>query len=200
MVCCWHQIAYCTLKGRFRYTLEESCDPVFMRFFHRPSLWLILAGLVAPLSPALAQTSGQFALTGSYTYSYDQIQQGRTTFTAGSLEGGVIVSSGQGPLFPEGQSFLRSCVVFSEESAGNLSVKAPCTLMESNKDGGDELFALLTREQGDLGAANRGGMGHVKLVGGTGKYANIAGQCSYETRYLSASTGIITWDCTWSKP
>ena len=172
-----------------------------MNFFHRSSLWLILAGLVTPLSPALAQTGGQFALTGSYTYSYDQVQQGRTTFTAGGLEGGAIVSSGQGPLFPEGQSFLiRSCVVFSEESADNLSVKAPCTLMESNADGGDELFAFLTREQGDLGAANRGGMGRVKLVGGTGKYANIGGECSYETRYLSASTGTITWDCTWSKP
>lgn len=172
-----------------------------MGFFRRSSLWFILAGLVAPLSPALAQTSGQFSLTAGFTYAYDKVQHGGTTFTAGSLGGGAIVSSGQGALFPEGQSFLRSCVVFAEESADGVSLKAPCTLMEPEEGGGgDELFALLTREQGDLGAANRGGMGRVDLTGGTGKYANVTGQCSYQTRYLSTSTGVVVWDCTWNKP
>ena len=171
-----------------------------MSFFRRSSTWLILAGLVAPLSPALAQTSGQFGMTGSFTYSYDQIQHGKTTFTAGNLEGGSVVSRGQDTLFPEGQSFLLSCVVFSEESAGDFSLKAPCTVMESGEGDGDTLFGISLRERGDLGAANRGGMGRMDLVGGTGKYADIDGQCSYKTRYLSTSTGVLTWDCTWSKP
>ena len=171
-----------------------------MGFFRRSSIWLILAGMVAPLSPALAQTSGQFTLTGSFTYAYDEIQHGGTTFTAGSTEGADVVSSSRGPLFPEGQSFLTSCVVFSEKSADGFSLKAPCTFTEPKEADGDELFALLTREQGDLGAANRGGGGGVDLVGGTGKYANLTGQCSYETQYLSASTAVLTWDCTWSKP
>ena len=171
-----------------------------MDFFRRSSIWLILAGMVAPLSPALAQTSGRMTLAGSFTYAYDRIKHENTTFTAGSTHGAEVVSSSQGPLFPEGQSFLTSCVVFSEESADDLSLKAPCTFMEPKEGGGDELFALLTREQGDLGAANRGGMGRADLVGGTGKYANITGQCSYEARYLSANTATITWDCTWSKP
>ena len=171
-----------------------------MGFFRRSGAWLILAGMVAPLSPALAQTSGQATLTGSFTYSYDKVKHGSAVFTAGSTKGADVVSSSQGALFPEGQTFLTSCVVFSEESADGLSLKAPCTFTEPQEGDGDELFALLAREQGDLGAANRGGVGRVDLVGGTGKYANITGQCSYDTRYLSASTAVITWDCTWSKP
>ena len=42
-------------------------------------------------------------------------------------------------------------------------------------------------------------MGHGDLVGGTGKYANITGQCSYETRYLSTSILVATYDCAWSQ-
>ena len=171
-----------------------------MHFFRRSSAWLILASMTIPLSPILAQTSGQFTLTGSFSYFYDQIQHGSTTFTAGTTEGGDVVSSGQGTLFPEGKSFLSSCVVFSEESADGLNLTAPCTFTEPKEDDGDELFAVLTRKQGDLGAANRGGGGRADLVGGTGKYANIAGQCSYDTQYLGPSTGMITRDCTWSKP
>ena len=167
-----------------------------MDFFRRSATWLILAGMVAPLSPGLAQTSGQMTLTGSFTYTYDRIKHGNTTFTAGSAHGADVVSSRQGPLFTEGQSFLTSCVVFSESSADGLSLKAPCTLTEPEEGDGDELFVLFSREDGNLG----GGMGHGDLVGGTGKYANITGQCSYEVQYLNASVYVITWDCAWSKP
>ena len=173
-----------------------------MRFFCGSATGLILAGLVVPLSPALAQTSGQFALEGSFAYAYDEIQHGSTTFTAGSLEGGAIISSGEGTLFREGQTFLESCVVFAEKSADgrNFKVKAPCTLTESKEDGGDVVFLVTIREQGDLGDADRGGLGRVDLMGGTGKYAGLTGQCSYETRYLSTSTAVTSYGCAWSKP
>ena len=173
-----------------------------MGFFRKSTTWLILGGLVMPLSPALAQTSGRMTLAGSFTYAYEEIQHGRTTFTAGHLEGGAIISSGQGALFQEGESFLASCVVFAEKSADgrNFKVKAPCTLTESKEDGGDVVFLVATREQGDLGDANSGGMGRADLIGGTGKYANITGQCAYETRYLSTSIGVTNYDCTWRSP
>ena len=70
---------------------------------------------------------------------------------------------------------------------------------QSKEDRGDVLFVLGIREQGDLAAA-RGVMGRVDLVGGTGKYANPTGECSYETRYLSTSTAVTSYDCAWSKP
>ncbi len=167
----------------------------FDRLLSQSATWLILVGLVAPLPPAFAQTNGRFTLDGSFTYSYDKLQHGSTTFAAGHLEGGAIVSSGRGALFTEGQSFLMSCVVFSESSADDLNLKAPCTLTEPKEGDGDELFVLLSREDGNLG----GGMGHGDLVGGTGKYANITGQCSYETRYLSTSILVTTYDCTWGQ-
>ena len=190
MVLCWQATVFIMALEFFHGLLSQSAT------------WLILAGLVAPLSPGLAQTSGQMTLTGSFTYSYDQLQHGSTTFTAVGLEGGAIVSMGRGVLFPKGQGFLESCVGFAEESTdgSNVKVNSYCTLTESKEDGGDVLFVLGVREQGDLGAADRGGMGRVDLVGGTGKYANLTGECSYETRYLSTSTAVTTLDCTWSKP
>ncbi|MCY3537327.1 MAG: hypothetical protein F4162_05960 [Synechococcus sp. SB0676_bin_10] len=172
-----------------------------MDFFRKSTTWLIIAGLVTPLSPALAQTSGQFTLAGSFAYSYEQIQHGGTTFTGGNLEGGAtIVSSGQGSLFPEGQNFLQSCVVFSEESARGLDLKGPCTLTETKEYGEDRLFFISIRKQGGLGDASSGGTGRMNLVGGTGKYAGITGQCSYETQYLTASTLVTTAECAWRQP
>ena len=72
--------------------------------------------------------------------------------------------------------------------------------METKEGSKDELFVLLTRKQGDLGGAENGGMGRGNLVGGTGKYANVTGNCSYEVQYLSESNAVIMWDCSWSKP
>ena len=171
-----------------------------MRLFRSRGALVMLAALAVPFSPALAQTGGAFTLTGSFAYDYHQVQHGATTFMAGHIEGGGIISAGEGALFPEGKTVLQSCLLFSETSADGLSLTAPCTLTESQEDGGDQLFALLTRKQGDLGVANSGGAGRVELVGGTGQYADVTGQCSYDTRYLSASAGVITWDCDWSRP
>ena len=171
-----------------------------MAFFCKSTTWLVVAGLVTPLSPALAQTSGQFTLAGSFAYSYEQIQHGSTTFTGGNLEGGTTVVRGQGALFPEGQSFLQSCVVFSEKSADGFSLNAPCTLTETQEYGEDTLFFVSIREQGDLGDPSSGGMGRMNLMGGTGKYADVTGQCSYETQYLSISTLVTTAECAWNQP
>ena len=175
-----------------------------MNCLRKPGNWLILAGLVMPLAPALAQPGaqpgGQFSLAGSFTYSADQLQQDSRTFTALNLEGGFTVSSGRGALFPEGQNFLYSCVGLSERSEDGLDLRSYCTLKETAEDGGDELFTVAIRKQGDLGEANRGGMGQMELVGGTGKYAAITGRCSYETRYLNTSTAVTVADCDWEKP
>ena len=79
-------------------------------------------------------------------------------------------------------------------------MRSYCTLTEAAEDGGDELFTVADRDEGDLGAANRGGTGHMDLVGGTGKYAHITGHCSYTTQYLDTSTAVTVVDCNWDKP
>ncbi len=40
----------------------------------------------------------------------------------------------------------------------------------------------------------------MNLVGGTGKYADITGQCSYETEYFTTRTLVTTAECAWSQP
>jgi len=151
--------------------------------------------------PALAQSEGSFSSVTGYTYDYTRIQHGNATFTAGSLDGTTTVVSSSGSLFPEGQSLLRSCVIFSEEQpGGGLELKAPCTATETLDNGGDQFFLISIREEGDLGAAHTGGGGRVAIIGGTGKYTGITGRCSYETTYLSTSLGTTKADCSWRRP
>jgi len=159
--------------------------------------WLAIAILAAPMSVFAQtmddQTMGKFTMVGSFTSSYTQVKQGDITFTGGSLAGSstITTTSGQGSLFSEGQDFLMSCVVFSENSKDSTSLKAPCTFTEND----DQFFGTFLREEGDLGSANTGGMGILQIDGGTGKYANFTSSCSYEVNYLSEGVGDLTAEC-----
>ncbi|HBP53087.1 MAG TPA: hypothetical protein DD643_01455 [Synechococcus sp. UBA8638] len=75
-----------------------------------------MAVLLAPMSPVLAPSVGEFSMVLSSTYNYTNLKQNGTVFTAGGLQGSAAVTSSSGPLFHHGQSLLRSCVVFSERS------------------------------------------------------------------------------------
>ena len=42
-----------------------------------------------------------------------------------------------------------------------------------------------------------GGGGTFDLLGGTGMYAGISGNCPYDTEYLPDNHLVATGDCTW---
>ena len=165
-------------------------------------LWLAAAVLLAPLSPALAlaQGAGEFSMVLSSTYDYTKLKQEDTVFTAGSLQGSATVTGSSGPLFQQGQSFLRSCVLFSEQSEDGLNLRSHCTLTEAAEDGGDQVLMSVYRNQGEPIGSNAGGRGRTEFVGGTGKYMGITGHCIYDVRYVIPSLGVLLADCTWSTP
>lgn len=136
----------------------------------------------------------------SSTYAYSNVEQGGTVFTAGSLQGSATVTSSRDPLFEVGQSFLRSCVNFSERSEASIDLKSHCKLTESPEDGGDEMMMSVYRNQGTAIGESQGDRGRMELIGGTGKYTGLTGQCSYDARYLTPNLGVLMADCNWSKP
>ena len=171
-----------------------------MTMLGRSRLWLTVAVLLAPMSPVLAQSTGEFSMVLSSTYDYTKLQQEGTVFTAGSLQGSATVTSSSGPLFQHGQSLLRSCVLFSERSEDGLNLRSHCTLTEAAEDGGDQVLMSVYRNQGDPIGSNTGGRGRTEFVGGTGKYMGITGHCAYDVQYLIPSLGVLLADCNWSTP
>ncbi len=171
-----------------------------MTMLGRSRLWLTVAVLLAPMSPALAQSTGKFTMVLSSTYSYTNLKQKDTVFTAGSLQGSATVTSSSGPLFQRGQNFLRSCVLFSERSEDGPNLRAHCTLTETAEDGGDQILMSAYRNQGDPIGSNTGGRGRSEFVGGMGKYMGLTGYCTYDVQYLIPSLGVLMADCNWSKP
>lgn len=65
---------------------------------------------------------------------------------------------------------------------------------------GDKLFTLSKRTLGDTGGAGQGGEGHLQLLGGSGKFADVTGSCSYEVEYLEDSWLVLMAECEWELP
>ncbi|MYG46451.1 MAG: hypothetical protein F4157_03560 [Synechococcus sp. SB0675_bin_6] len=166
----------------------------------RSRLWLTVAVLLAPLSPALAQSTGEFSMVLSSTYNTTSLKHEGTVFTAGSLQGSATVTSGSGSLFQQGENFLRSCIVSSERSEDGLNLRSHCILTEAGEDGGDQVWMSVYRNQGDPIGVAQDGRGRTEFVGGTGKYTGITGHCAYDVQYLIPSLGVLMADCNWSKP
>lgn len=165
----------------------------------------MVALLLAPMSPALAQSTedqntGEFSMVLTSTYDYTRLKQDDTLFTAGNLKGSATVTTSSGPLFQQGQNFLRSCVMFSERSEEGLNLRSHCVLTEVDEDGGDQVLMSVYRNQGDPIGSTTGGRGRTEFVGGTGKYMGITGQCVYDIQYVIPSLGVLQADCNWSTP
>ncbi|KKZ14569.1 MAG: hypothetical protein TH68_04510 [Candidatus Synechococcus spongiarum 142] len=136
----------------------------------------------------------------SSTYNYTNLKHKDTVFTAGSLQGSATVTRSSGPLFQHGESFLRSCILFSERSEDDLNMRSHCALTDTAEDSGDQIWMSVYRNQGDPIGSNTGGRGRTELIGGTGKYRDITGYCAYDAQYLIPSLGVLMADCNWSKP
>lgn len=166
-----------------------------MTFDSKRVLGLIVAvGLLqAGQGPAAAET-GTFALATSLTSQYARITHMDGTIFSGASEGtSTIVRSSGGP-FVEGQSMQTSCIVSGKTSTAGTELDGACTSANSS---GDMLFSIAKRRVD--GAAEEGGVGDLKLLGGTGSLEGITGSCSYDTDYLTA-TVYVTWaECIWQR-
>ena len=60
----------------------------------------------------------------------------------------------------------------------------------------DKIFSENVRKAGDI---KSGGKGKSILVGGTGKYAGITGECEYTVKYLPKNKINGIFDCSYTK-
>ena len=157
---------------------------------------LALASSVACAAPLAAGESGEFAFLVSVVHDYTVLEHAGQTITGGPLEGtGAVVESSGAP-FAEGANYRVRCVVYSKKSEAGLDLEAPCAFTDA---GGDSWYAVAERRAGDVEAGG-GGHGNQRIVGGTGKYAGVAGNCPYTTGYLPDNWLVSTSTCEWRKP
>ena len=62
----------------------------------------------------------------------------------------------------------------------------------------DVLYVQFERRAGNIAAG--GGTGNLRILGGTGKYAGIVGDCLYTTSYLPDKWLVTRTTCAWRRP
>ena len=166
-----------------------------MRFGKATGTALVAAVMMVAAQTVVAEESGSYRSFRSLEYGYLTIDHGGRTFTGGILRGTrTIIESSGGP-FVEGANSYTECLVFSTSSEDSISLEAPCTDADAS---GDVMYTRAVRNEGTVGAGG-GGEGVWELLGGTGKYADISGSCTYTTEYLEGGVAVVHADCAWSK-
>ena len=154
----------------------------------------IVAGVLGTAYSAAAEESGSFSVIRNFVKDYISFEHAQGTITGGSLEGTGTVLQSSGEPFVEREHSLVTCMVYAKGSTDGISLEAPCTTTDAS---GDMWYALSKRSEGDVATGGGGGW---ELMGGTGKYADVTGRCSYATSYLAENRSVTMADCSWHRP
>ena len=130
-----------------------------------------------------------FSEEGSYEYSYvgshnlAKVNTLDGTITGGKLEGISIIMKSKGNLYQVGQNSENTCIIISkrETRSKNSVLEAFCE--STDLETGDKTFAYNIRKEGTADSGSKG-RGKQTIVGGTGKYKGISGECNYTVKYL----------------
>ncbi|MCY4259590.1 MAG: hypothetical protein OXC91_04930 [Rhodobacteraceae bacterium] len=163
--------------------------------FHRAGLTLAFLLGAFGSTPGLAQKSGEFRLLQSYVHNYETVEHSDESFIGGLIRGTSTIVESSGDPFTEGMSASARCLVFVSETVDLSVVNAPCTITDTD---GDELYLVANRGIGGVGEGNSGA-GRWSMEGGTGKYANITGACSYRVEYFPDNFLVTYSQCRWEK-
>jgi hypothetical protein len=153
----------------------------------------IPALLAAPMARA---ESGTYQALYAFVTNYAKLEQPGRTITAGSISGTQTLLKSSGAPFAEGSNNVTDCLVYAKRTDSSIDVEAYCT---STFPSGDKMFTVSQRKSGDMNVGG-GGAGKVQILGGTGSYAGVTGDCAYTTSYLPGNHVVNRLDCRWQKP
>ena len=89
----------------------------------------------------------------------------------------------KGNLYQVGQNSENTCIILSKKQteSQNSELEAFCEI--TDLETGDKTFAYNIRKEGTADSGSKG-RGKQTIVGGTGKYEGISGECNYTVKYL----------------
>ena len=153
------------------------------------------AATVCAAHTAAAEESGSFRIVRTYVQDYVTIDHAGGSVTGGPLQGTVTVMESSGAPFVAGTHERITCVVYAKSTEAGIDLDAPCTMTAPS---GDTWYTHSKRRAGTVEAGG-GGPGTMQILGGTGVYAGIGGQCTYEVDYLPDNWVAMIADCTWQR-
>ena len=130
-----------------------------------------------------------FGEEGSYEYSYvgshnlAKVNTLDGTITGGKLEGISIIMESKGDLYQIGQNSENICIILSKREAMSKNSELEAFCESIDLETGDKTFAYNIRKEGTADTGSKG-RGKQTIIGGTGKYEGISGECSYTVKYL----------------
>ena len=154
-----------------------------------------VVGCLGTAPTLAADEGGTFSVIRSYVRDHATLEHAAGTISTGTLEGTVTTQASSGEPFTQGEHSLVRCVFYAKGTAEGVSLEAPCTTTDGS---GDRWYTLSRRSAGDT-ATGGGGEGRWELMGGTGKYAGVAGTCSYRTSYLTQDQVVTVGKCAWER-
>jgi hypothetical protein len=154
-------------------------------------------GLAAILVCAGARAdSGTYESIISLVPQYKSMEHGNGTVTGGSSTGTSTVVKSSGAPFKEGESSAFECVVLAKKTPAGMDLEAPCASTDAS---GDKVFSIARRREGDV-TEGGGGAGTSQIVGGTGRYAGMTGNCTFRVDYLPGNRLVSVSKCRWQRP
>ena len=154
-----------------------------------------VVGFLGTASTLVADESGTFSVLRSYVRDHATLEHAASRISAGTLEGTVTTQASSGEPFTRGEHSLVRCVFYAKSTAEGVSLEAPCTTTNAS---GDRWYTLSHRSAGDTETGG-GGEGRWELMGGTGKYADVTGTCTYNTSYLTQDRVVTEGNCAWER-
>ena len=160
------------------------------------SFVMLVGTMILSLAATAAAESGTVKMIRVGQHNYTTFEFAGQTITGGGIEGtSTIIESSGGP-FVVGEHSRITCIAYAKQDEAGLELESPCVTINAM---GDKQFSLAQRTLGGIGAG-QGGAGRWQLLGGTGKFADVTGSCSYETEYLADNWIVVTMECEWERP
>ena len=161
---------------------------------------LAAAAIIALFSGSMAMAdhhakSGTFHFLQALNTDYTTVKHAEQTITAGSIKGSMTIIKSSGGPFKEGSSQSQVSLIYIKKSPEGIDLIADGIQIDSD---GDQRFIHGERKAGDI-TVGGGGKGSQTLIGGTGKYAGITGNCEYTVEYLPDNRIVTQGSCNWQR-
>lgn len=153
----------------------------------------IAAGLFLLVSAPCYAERGTVDIVLATISNVYAVQMADTTVTARGGNGTVTFVRSSGAPFVEGASATVQYADFSKKTPSGFELESDAVATFSSED---TLLLLFTRQSGDL-AAGTSGEGTLRLMGGSGHFAGVNGQCNYKVDNLPGNWNVIIAKCEW---
>lgn len=139
--------------------------------------------------------SGSFEYVLSAVTDFTAVEQLDHVVRAGTLDGTVTIIESSGGPFEVSSSGTLTGILYLKKSASGIDLESPGAITDSS---GEKWYAVARRSAGDQ-AVGGGGVGRQEIVGGTGKFEGIHGECEYVVDYLPQNKIVSRSTCQWQR-